>query len=182
MKTRFNFAALLAAALLLAPCAHATDTGFVTSSAPNYTPFIGQPGNLSLDTSGNLRVTGTVTSTPSGTQTVSGTVTANQGTAAANSASWPVVMGAYSNSHIAATGTTTAKSGAGLVHTVCINTKGASSNVLTLYDNTAGSGTVIAVIDTTANVGCLTYDYGFATGLTAVDATGTAPDVSITYK
>lgn len=104
-----------------------------------------------------------------------------------NTAAWLVQLvaaatGGYSFSHIAAnTAGTTVKSGAGTLHSVTINTAGASSNVLTLYDNTAASGTVIAIIDTTT-VRTLVFDAAFATGLEAVLATGTAADVTILYK
>lgn len=83
---------------------------------------------------------------------------------------------------ISTNATTAVKSGAGELHSICINTKGATANTATVYDNTAGSGTIIAVVDTTSNVGCLTYNLGFATGLTIVTATGTAPDMTVTYR
>jgi hypothetical protein len=62
---------------------------------------------------------------------------------------------------------------------IAFNTKGASSNVATVYDNTAGSGSVIAVIDTTDKIG--TIDYGGMTkvGLTIVSATGTGADMTV---
>jgi len=94
----------------------------------------------------------------------------------------PVNTGGWSVSHKATNATTTAKSGAGVLHAITINTKGASSNTITVYDNTAGSGTVMAVIDSTASVGTLIYDASFATGLTVVTATGTAPDITVTYR
>ncbi len=56
-------------------------------------------------------------------------------------------------SNIAATGTTTVKSGAGIFRRLVINTKGVSSNTFTIYDNTAGSGTVIATVDTVNSTG-----------------------------
>lgn len=87
-----------------------------------------------------------------------------------------------SYSHISSNATTTVKSGAGSLRGITINTKGASANTATVYDNTAGSGTVIAVIDTTAAVGTLSYDIAFTTGLTVVTATGTAPDMTIAYR
>lgn len=86
------------------------------------------------------------------------------------------------STEITANTTTTVKSGAGFLHTVYINQKGASSNTATLYDNTAGSGTVIATIDTTANVGSIVYDVAFSTGLTIVTATGTAPHLGVSYR
>ncbi len=69
------------------------------------------------------------------------------------------------------------------LHSVTINTKGITSNLLTLYDNNAGdsSGNVIAAIDTTANVGHLIYDVDTRAGLSYVLAAGTAADVTVSY-
>jgi hypothetical protein len=83
--------------------------------------------------------------------------------------------------NIAANGTTTLKSGKGWLRGVTINKAGASANTLTLYDNTAGSGTKIATIDTTVGIE-FNYDLQFNTGLTVVLATGTAADVTVTWK
>jgi hypothetical protein len=87
--------------------------------------------------------------------------------------------GACNYTHLSANGTTTIKSGAGMLVNVTINSKGSSSNSLTLYDNTSGSGTVIAVIDSTAQIQVLNYSVAFTTGLTAVVASGTAGDFTI---
>jgi hypothetical protein len=92
-----------------------------------------------------------------------------------------VSTGALQSGHVSALGNTTLKSGAGWLHSVCIITKGATGNTLTLYDNTAASGTILAVIDTTAQVQTLLYDLIFNTGLTAALAAGTAADVTITF-
>jgi hypothetical protein len=89
--------------------------------------------------------------------------------------------GAINYSNLTANGTTTIKSGPGLLHTITINTKGASSNTATVYDNTSGSGTKIATIDTTAQVQTLLFDIAFTTGLTIVVASGTAGDLTVTY-
>lgn len=78
--------------------------------------------------------------------------------------------------------TTVVSANPGTLAAICINTKGATANTATVYDNTAGSGTKIATIDTTAAVGCLRYDVAFATGLTVVTATGTAPDMTVTWR
>jgi hypothetical protein len=75
-----------------------------------------------------------------------------------------------------ANGTTVVKSGAGTLHGITFCTKGATANVWTLYDNTAGSGTVIGVIDTTTAVAQLPFNIQFGTGLTIVSATGTCAD------
>jgi hypothetical protein len=93
------------------------------------------------------------------------------------------IQSGHAYKHISALAATTViKSGPGTLVRVCINTKGASSNVLTLYDNaSAASGTVIATIDTTANVGTITFECDFLLGLTVSLATGTAADVTISY-
>ena len=91
----------------------------------------------------------------------------------------------YKFTNVAAgTATTTFKVGGGTLHGLNINTKGAASNTLTLYDNTAGSGTKIATLDTTASLGAIiSFGAGidFATGLTAVSATGTGADYTVVY-
>jgi len=89
----------------------------------------------------------------------------------------------YNNyTHITTNATTSIKSGSGLLSRVCVNTKGASANTLTIYDNTAASGTVIGVMDTTTGVGCAIFDVAFKTGLTVVTATGTAADVTVGWR
>ena len=65
------------------------------------------------------------------------------------------------------------------LYAVTINSKGATANILTLYDGTSTGGTVIAVIDTTANVGTLFYKLECRTALFVALATGTAADVTI---
>jgi hypothetical protein len=90
--------------------------------------------------------------------------------------------GALNYSHQNALGTTTVKSGAGLLHSLTINTKGATSNIATLYDNTSGSGTVIAVVDLTSQILTLLFDVGFNTGLTVVISGGTSGDITISYQ
>ena len=87
----------------------------------------------------------------------------------------------YGYNHISTNTTTTVKSGSGILRSVTVNTKGATANTATVYDNTAGSGAVIAVIDTTASLGTLRYDVVFSTGLTVVTASGTAADLTVSY-
>jgi len=84
----------------------------------------------------------------------------------------------------AGTATTVVKSGAGTLVSITINTKGASSNTLTVYDNTAASGTKIATIDTTGASTTLFFGNGvaFATGLTCASATGTGADYTVAYR
>jgi len=110
------------------------------------------------------------------------------------SASVPVVLAsnhsdivtknsASSYAHLNSTGTTTIKSGAGILRRVVINTRGSIANTLTIYDNTSGSGTVIAAIDTVNGVsGHFEYNVAFSTGLTVVDASGTSADITVIYE
>jgi hypothetical protein len=96
------------------------------------------------------------------------------------SASVPVVLAsnhsdivtkksASSYAHLNSTGTTTIKSGAGILRRVVINTKGSASNTFTIYDNTSGSGTVIAAIDTVNGVsGHFEYNVAFTVPLPLV--------------
>jgi len=89
--------------------------------------------------------------------------------------------GGYSYSHTAgATAGTTIKGSAGTLHSVTVNTKGATA-VLTIFDNTTATGTTIAIVDLTANVQTLIYDLTFTTGL-SISVTGTISDITITYK
>ncbi len=90
---------------------------------------------------------------------------------------------ASSYAHLNSTGTTTIKSGAGILRRVVINTRGGVLNTFTIYDNTSGSGTVIAAIDTVNGVsGQFEYGVSFSTGLTVVNATGTSADITVIYE
>lgn len=80
--------------------------------------------------------------------------------------------------YISTATTTAVKSGSGILEKIIVSTVGSSSTA-TIYDNTAGSGTVIGVINTDS-LG--TYNYGgrFATGLTIVTV-GT-PKITVVYR
>jgi len=89
--------------------------------------------------------------------------------------------GAVQYRNINASGTTTVKTGPGVLVSVTINNKGAGGHTITLYDNTAGSGTKIATIDGTANQVTLFYNVGFTNGLTIVTSAGSAADITVAY-
>lgn len=86
--------------------------------------------------------------------------------------------------HVAANGSSDdVGTGSGIFVGVVINTEGASSNTLTIYDSlTHGAGTTIAVIDTTKAIGTIPYMVRLSTGLSYTMATGTAADVTILYQ
>ncbi len=91
----------------------------------------------------------------------------------------------YSYSNITGQATTVVKSGAGLLHALTINTPVATS-VITIYDNTAASGTKIATITlpgTLLQEGpyTATYNVSFSTGLTIVTGTASS-DITASYR
>jgi hypothetical protein len=92
----------------------------------------------------------------------------------------PVTGSLYSN--ISANGSGTFKAAPGSLFTITINQKGASSNLLTLYDNIVAAGTIIATIDTTSAVGTLELMVDFKTGLSYNLATGTAANITASFS
>lgn len=115
----------------------------------------------------------------------------NTNAAAVKAASTPVVladpalvvaMSPFSFSHIATAATTTVKSGAGVLHSITVNSLGTVASTTTAYDNTAGSGTVIGILNTLTLSGAFIYDLAFATGLTLVTTGTVAPDITVVYK
>jgi len=96
----------------------------------------------------------------------------------------PVITKPASSSylHLNANGTTTVKSGAGVLRRIVINTRGGIVNTLTIYNNTAATGAVIGAVDTVNAGGAFNYELDFTTGLTVVLAVGTAADITIIYE
>lgn len=80
--------------------------------------------------------------------------------------------------------TTTVKSGKGILHKIVINTYAASATI-TIYDNTAASGTKIGTLTLPSTITgdtpiTLPYDLQFSTGLTIV--TSGATDLTVIYR
>lgn len=90
--------------------------------------------------------------------------------------------GNWSYAHVATSTTTVVKSGAGVLHTIVVGTDGTVASSVTVYDNTAGSGTVISVINSLSSTQTYTYDCAFTTGLTIVTTGTAAPDITVTYR
>lgn len=88
----------------------------------------------------------------------------------------------FSFRNISTATTTTVKSGAGVLHLVNVNSKGTIASVVTVYDNTAGSGTIIAIIDSLNLAGPNFYDIAFATGCTLVTTGTVAPNITVAYR
>lgn len=74
----------------------------------------------------------------------------------------------FSPSYISSATTTTVKSGAGFLHAITI-TEAVASTII-VYDNTAGSGTIIASFVASAPVNTYPINVSFGTGLTIVTA------------
>lgn len=91
-------------------------------------------------------------------------------------------MAPWLYSHISTSATTAVKAGPGHLHAVVVNTKGTVASTTTIYDNTAASGTVVAVIDSLNQSGTFTYGLQCATGITVVTTGTAAPDVTVLYR
>lgn len=95
---------------------------------------------------------------------------------------YPVAPSGLNATNITTDATTTLKSGAGLLGSVCVNTV-ASGETIAIYDNTVGSGTKIGTITSASgqSPSCETFNASFYTGLTVVTATA-AGDLTVTWK
>lgn len=93
--------------------------------------------------------------------------------------------GAYNYTHIAAgQATTVVKSGSGTLRSIIFSGVASASNVTTIYDNTAASGTVISIPNTLAVTfpTTLFFDLAFATGLTISTTGGNGSDMTVMWK
>lgn len=84
----------------------------------------------------------------------------------------------FSYTNIATATTTVVKSGAGILRSITVNNTAAGA--ITVYDNTAGSGTKIATLKASVVEGTYEYNVSFSTGLTIV--TAGASDITVSYK
>lgn len=74
----------------------------------------------------------------------------------------------FTSAYISTATTTTVKSGPGRLHAITITETAAGA--ITVYDNTAGSGTIIAAFKASVVEGTYTLNVKFTTGLTIVTA------------
>lgn len=84
----------------------------------------------------------------------------------------------YNNEYISTATTTVCKTGAGELHSITIGETAAGT--ITVYDNTAGSGTIIAVFKASIVEQTFDLDVAFATGLTIV--TAAASKLSVAWR
>lgn len=84
--------------------------------------------------------------------------------------------------HISANGTNVIKLGPTTLQRIILNTAGSNNNALTIYDNTAGSGTVVGVLtNALGTIGAVDYDLDLVNGLTIVGSGTTSGDFTIVY-
>lgn len=92
-------------------------------------------------------------------------------------------MNAFSYQNVATNTTTTVRTGAGVLHSIAVN-KAVANGVITIYDNTAASGTKIGTITNPATLldSAQTFEYGcgFTTGLTIV--TSSTDDITVIWR
>lgn len=86
----------------------------------------------------------------------------------------------YSFANVTTNTTTTVKGSVGILHAIVINTPG-TTETITIFDSTTGSGTKIGTITPTA-AGTILYDATFVNGLTVVTAGTTAGDYTILWQ
>ncbi len=88
----------------------------------------------------------------------------------------------YSYARILGTAATTVdtvvKSAAGFLHTITVATT--SIGTVTVYDNTAGSGTVVALFPASVGENTFTLDVSLSTGITI--STTDASDLTVSYR
>lgn len=96
-------------------------------------------------------------------------------TQATTAAGWP-------SQRLNAAATTTLKTGPGILHGITIGLLGTVASTVTVYDNTAASGTILAVVNSLLLSGSFLYDIPFTTGLTIVVTGTVAPDLTVMYR
>ncbi len=79
-----------------------------------------------------------------------------------------LTAGKYNGNYIATATTTLVKTGAGVLHSITVTETAAGA--ITVYDNTAASGTIKAAFKASIVEGTYIFDIAFATGLTVVTA------------
>ena len=80
------------------------------------------------------------------------------------------------STYISTATTTTCATGVGTLHTITV--EGGTAGTIIVYDNTAGSGTILASFDSTNALETYTFDVAFSTGCTVVTSAATKLTVS----
>lgn len=91
-----------------------------------------------------------------------------------------VIPVSFNYSHQFGPATVTPKASSGVLHTVTVNSA-VAAGTLTIFDNTTGTGTIIASVSIATFQGTLIFDAVFSTGLTYV-VVGATADVTLTWR
>jgi hypothetical protein len=84
----------------------------------------------------------------------------------------------FPNTYISSATTTVVKTGVGVLHSIVVGETAAGS--ITIYDNTAGSGTIIGVLKASIAEGTYVFNTSFSVGLTIV--TAGASKITVNYR
>lgn len=90
----------------------------------------------------------------------------------------PTVFG-FQSLRLNSAGTTTIKSGAGVLQSIIVGGLGTILSTVTAYDNTSGSGTIITSLNSVLISGQLEYRIKYVNGLTIVIVG--VPDITVVY-
>jgi hypothetical protein len=90
-------------------------------------------------------------------------------------------LGGFLYNNISTDATTQVKSGAGVLHSVSVNTAGTVASSVSVYDSTSTTTPVIGIFNALATDFYI-LDAAFATGLRVVTTGTVAPNVTITYR
>ncbi len=99
------------------------------------------------------------------------TIPDGSGSALSTDSSGNAKTAGYSYTAISTATTTTVKSGKGVLKAIIVT--GGTAGTIDIYDNTAGSGTVICSIGSTNTIADYQINASFSTGLTVVTAAAT---------
>lgn len=84
----------------------------------------------------------------------------------------------YAYNYISTAATTVVKGSAGFIHSITVN--GGTAGTIIIYDNTAGSGNIIASFDSTNALATYTLNVSASTGITVV--TSAATKITVSYR
>lgn len=137
--------------------------------------YLNVRARISVWTAGTVVVTGTATA--AGNHAEMQNVAMTQRLDSVNDSITAYPFG-HNASYISTATTTTVKTGAGVLHSIAITETAAGA--ITIYDNTAGSGTTIAVFKASIAEGSYMLNIAFTTGLTIV--TAGASKLTVSYR
>ena len=159
------------------------ESGSTTIAATQSGTWTVQPGNTANTTA--WKVDGSavtqpvsVSSLPTHAVTQSGSWTLASGTVTTTNTGYYVT--GYTYTHINSATTTNVFSGPGTLHSITIGKSG-TAFVLTVYDNTSGSGTIFTVTGQSQPI-TLIFDAVLTTGCTIVSTATVAGDATIMWK